>query len=107
MSDHDESKALAFSCNCKGQVISILPFFSPIDSNPASVPEAESQSHLKGPWFLFNDFVVRNISEDEALSFASTWKVCVPFTHLILCFFTRDVRSLPCYISNEEMCALG
>ncbi|KAG6379196.1 ubiquitin carboxyl-terminal hydrolase-domain-containing protein [Boletus reticuloceps] len=39
------------------------------------VPEAESQPHLKGPWFLFNDFVVRNISEDEALSFP---KVKVP-----------------------------
>lgn len=40
-----------------------------------AVPEAESQPHLKSPWFLFNDFVVRNISEEEALSFPSTWKV--------------------------------
>ncbi|KAN0075425.1 Ubiquitin carboxyl-terminal hydrolase domain containing protein [Tylopilus felleus] len=39
------------------------------------VPDAENQPHLKGPWFLFNDFVVRNISEDEALSFPSAWKV--------------------------------
>ncbi|EGN96198.1 hypothetical protein SERLA73DRAFT_170610 [Serpula lacrymans var. lacrymans S7.3] len=36
------------------------------------VPGAEGQ---KGPWFVFNDFVVRNITEDEAFSFPSTWKV--------------------------------
>ncbi|KAG9318200.1 ubiquitin carboxyl-terminal hydrolase-domain-containing protein [Chiua virens] len=52
------------------------------------VPEAESQSHLKGPWFLFNDFVVRNISEEEALSFPSTWKVPA-----VLYFEREDVRS--------------
>ncbi|KIJ63247.1 hypothetical protein HYDPIDRAFT_175993 [Hydnomerulius pinastri MD-312] len=39
------------------------------------VPEAEGQPGLKGPWFVFNDFVVRNITEEEALSFPSTWKV--------------------------------
>ncbi|KAF9228724.1 hypothetical protein BS17DRAFT_724469 [Gyrodon lividus] len=39
------------------------------------VPEAEGQPNLKGPWFLFNDFVVRNITEEEALCFPSTWKV--------------------------------
>ncbi|KAH7927078.1 PAB-dependent poly(A)-specific ribonuclease subunit PAN2 [Leucogyrophana mollusca] len=39
------------------------------------VPEAEGQSDLKSPWFVFNDFVVRNITEEEALSFPSTWKV--------------------------------
>ncbi|RDB20983.1 PAB-dependent poly(A)-specific ribonuclease subunit PAN2 [Hypsizygus marmoreus] len=37
------------------------------------VPEAEG--HPASPWFLFNDFVVRNISEDEALSFPDKWKV--------------------------------
>jgi PAB-dependent poly(A)-specific ribonuclease subunit 2 len=39
------------------------------------VLEADRQPYIKDPWFLFNDFVVRNISEDEALSFPSTWKV--------------------------------
>ncbi|KAH0830330.1 ubiquitin carboxyl-terminal hydrolase-domain-containing protein [Lanmaoa asiatica] len=53
-----------------------------------SLPEAESQPHLKGPWFLFNDFVVRNISEDEALSFPSTWKVPA-----VLYLEREDVRS--------------
>ncbi|KAI0247045.1 PAB-dependent poly-A-specific ribonuclease subunit PAN2, partial [Lactifluus subvellereus] len=39
------------------------------------VPEAE---HLEGSisqWFLFNDFLVQNISEEEALSFPGKWKV--------------------------------
>ncbi|OJA15705.1 hypothetical protein AZE42_08691 [Rhizopogon vesiculosus] len=51
------------------------------------VPEAEGQSNLKSPWFLFNDFVVRNISEEEALSFPSTWKVPA-----VLYFERIDVR---------------
>ncbi|KAI9568994.1 PAB-dependent poly-A-specific ribonuclease subunit PAN2 [Boletus coccyginus] len=52
------------------------------------VPEEEAQPDLKGPWFLFNDFVVRNISEDEALSFPSTWKVPA-----VLYLERQDVRS--------------
>ena len=27
------------------------------------------------PWFIFNDFAVQNITEEEALSVPSTWKV--------------------------------
>lgn len=36
------------------------------------VPEAEK---LSNPWYLFNDFVVKNISEQEALGFHDKWKV--------------------------------
>lgn len=39
------------------------------------VPEAEGRTDLKSPWFLFNDFVVQNVSEQEALSFSDKWKV--------------------------------
>jgi len=39
------------------------------------VPEAERGADPTSPWFLFNDFVVDNISEDEALSFPDRWKV--------------------------------
>jgi len=39
------------------------------------VPEAERGADSTSPWFLFNDFVVNNISEDEALSFPDRWKV--------------------------------
>jgi hypothetical protein len=44
------------------------------DSKRGLVPEAESLK-LSSPWFLFNDFVVKNISEQEALSFQDKWKV--------------------------------
>ena len=44
------------------------------DSKRRLVPEAESLK-LSSPWFLFNDFVVKNISEQEALSFQDKWKV--------------------------------
>lgn len=40
------------------------------------VPEAERRKDLSSPWFLFNDFLVKNISENEALSFQDKWKVC-------------------------------
>lgn len=39
------------------------------------VPEAEIRGTQSSPWFVFNDFVVRNISEEEALSFPDKWKV--------------------------------
>ena len=39
------------------------------------VPEAEGQEGLLSPWFVFNDFSVQNISEEEALSFPGKWKV--------------------------------
>lgn len=32
---------------------------------------------MRSPWYLFNDFVVQNISEEEALSFPGTWKVII------------------------------
>ncbi|CAK5279336.1 unnamed protein product [Mycena citricolor] len=38
------------------------------------VPEAEGRDGLASPWYLFNDFVVQNITEEEALSFPDTWK---------------------------------
>lgn len=40
---------------------------------PSAVPEAE-HNDLTSPWFIFNDFVVNNVSEDEALSFPDRWK---------------------------------
>lgn len=40
-----------------------------------TVPEAEDREDLLSPWFVFNDFSVQNISEEEALSFPGKWKV--------------------------------
>lgn len=39
------------------------------------VPEAEDIEGPFSPWFVFNDFSVQNISEEEALSFPGKWKV--------------------------------
>ena len=49
----------------------------PIELIPecVTVPEAEHRDDLLSPWFVFNDFSVQNISEDEALSFPGKWKV--------------------------------
>ena len=38
-----------------------------------AVPEAEESD--PEPWFIFNDFAVQNITEAEALSIPSNWKV--------------------------------
>jgi PAB-dependent poly(A)-specific ribonuclease subunit 2 len=38
------------------------------------IPKEEIPDDGKSPWYLFNDFLVRNISEEEALSFPGTWK---------------------------------
>lgn len=35
------------------------------------------QSDINSPWYIFNDFMVRNVTEEEALSFPGTWKVRV------------------------------
>ncbi|OBZ75634.1 PAB-dependent poly(A)-specific ribonuclease subunit PAN2 [Grifola frondosa] len=40
----------------------------------APVPEAEEAQDPE-PWFIFNDFVVENISEEDALSVPAAWKV--------------------------------
>ncbi|KAF8894503.1 ubiquitin carboxyl-terminal hydrolase-domain-containing protein [Infundibulicybe gibba] len=39
------------------------------------VPETERKHDESSPWFLFNDFSVTNIEENEALSFPGTWKI--------------------------------
>jgi hypothetical protein len=85
---------------------SLVHHFPLFPSNVVLVPEVDRQPYLKGPWFLFNDFVVHNISEDEALSFPSTWKVCVHLARLISYLFTRKARSPPCCISSEKTRAL-
>lgn len=42
----------------------------------SSVPEAEgNEDEGASPWYIFNDFVVRNVPEQEALSFPGRWKV--------------------------------
>ncbi|PWY98088.1 hypothetical protein BCV70DRAFT_202263 [Testicularia cyperi] len=36
---------------------------------------ARAKASALGPWYLFNDFLVRNTPESEALGFQNTWKI--------------------------------
>ena len=38
------------------------------------VPDSEQDPENISPWFVFNDFAVRNVSEEEALNFPDQWK---------------------------------
>ena len=55
-----------------------LPLAVLVIADDLSVPLAEG--HDAG-WHLFNDFSVRAVTEEEALSFPGTWKVSKPQTH--------------------------
>lgn len=63
-----------------------------------SVPEAENQSDMSSPWFVFNDFMVNNVSEREALSFAGKWKVKSRLSPPFIIIFMHCVRFLPYFI---------
>ncbi|KAF8654097.1 hypothetical protein AX16_003630 [Volvariella volvacea WC 439] len=39
------------------------------------VPEVELEPNSTSPWYIFNDFVVTNVSAEVALSFPDKWKV--------------------------------
>jgi hypothetical protein len=41
----------------------------------SAVPEVEHDQEYFSPWFVFNDFAVKNVSESEALTFPAKWKV--------------------------------
>ncbi|TKY88917.1 hypothetical protein EX895_002158 [Sporisorium graminicola] len=41
----------------------------------SSKKSAKAKASQLGPWYLFNDFLVRNVSETEALGFQNTWKM--------------------------------
>lgn len=44
-------------------------------SSSPIVPEADHSPEYFSPWFVFNDFAVKNVSEADALSFPAKWKV--------------------------------
>jgi hypothetical protein len=39
------------------------------------VPTTELEGSETSPWYLFNDFLVKNIEADEVFSFKGSWKV--------------------------------
>lgn len=79
--DHLQGEAVSSSFYHPGYLFSTSP--SPTNTQWCSVPEAEERADLQSPWFVFNDFVVRNVSEKEALSFPGTWKVSEVTEHTI------------------------
>ncbi|KAG0174836.1 poly(A)-specific ribonuclease [Apophysomyces sp. BC1015] len=38
------------------------------------IPEAERESNARSPWYLFNDFLVRSIRQEEIFLLKGTWK---------------------------------
>ena len=66
-----------------------------------AVPDAESSDDpaAEGPWFIFNDFVVRNISEQDALSVPGAWKVRISTSHVER--VSQTCRCQQYYIMNE------
>lgn len=56
---------------------SFAPAFSPFRFADTLILLAVSSEEATpgGSWHLFNDFLVKPISEDEALSFPGSWKV--------------------------------
>ncbi|CAG8616504.1 10808_t:CDS:10, partial [Acaulospora morrowiae] len=51
--------------------------------------ELETESSGKGPWYLFNDFLVKNVSEQEVFNFQGSWK-----TPVLLYYSRVDISDL-------------
>lgn len=64
------------------------------------VPEAETEGG-GSPWFVLNDFMVRNVSEDEALSFSGKWKVRM-FPAFLALYSVLTMRQVPCVLFLER-----
>lgn len=45
------------------------------NANKKTVAHAEQEAPGQSQWHLFNDFLVRSVSTDEALTFNTSWKV--------------------------------
>ncbi|KAF9821597.1 hypothetical protein IEO21_00443 [Rhodonia placenta] len=71
------------------------------------VPEEEQPQdpETDGPWYIFNDFVVHNISEEEALSIPGSWKVpAVVYLERVDLCSKLNFSSLPETIDQSILC---
>ncbi|RPD59176.1 hypothetical protein L226DRAFT_488705 [Lentinus tigrinus ALCF2SS1-7] len=67
------------------------------------VPEAEESD--PEPWFIFNDFAVQNITEEEALSIPSNWKVpAILYLERVDICQRLDFSGLPDKIDSTVLC---
>ncbi|RIA93213.1 ubiquitin carboxyl-terminal hydrolase-domain-containing protein [Glomus cerebriforme] len=53
------------------------------------VPKSELESTSKSPWYLFNDFLVKNVTEQEVFNFQGVWK-----TPVVLYYSRVDISDL-------------
>lgn len=65
--------SILFTCYIRDAEIWFSRFF--IAPQPERYTEVLSPDEETGGWFLFNDFMVQRVPEDEALSFPGKWKV--------------------------------
>ncbi|EED81049.1 predicted protein, partial [Postia placenta Mad-698-R] len=73
----------------------------------STVPEEEQPQdpETDGPWYIFNDFVVHNISEEEALSIPGSWKVpAVVYLERVDLCSKLNFSSLPETIDQSILC---
>jgi len=65
------------------------------------VPGSEEDPENTSPWFVFNDFAVRNVSEEEALNFPDLWKAS-PYVICEVNWFHVDNTGSRCPLPGES-----
>lgn len=66
-----------------------LSYSAPIQApppEPLMMMMMDEDDEEEDGWYLFNDFAVRRISEDEALSFPGKWKVCTSWVGVVMTY---------------------
>ncbi len=66
------------------------------------MPNAEGRGDSSSPWFVFNDFVVTNVPERDALGFPGVWKVCTIYVFQVN-FVSNNVRKVPAIVYYERV----
>jgi hypothetical protein len=67
------------------------------------VPDAENAANSgESPWYLFNDFTVRNVQEEEAISFPDRWKVKTAVDELMSSNLTSLLLQMPALLYFER-----
>jgi hypothetical protein len=56
-------------------MVSLLHLIAPPPLTKGIVAHAEPEAPGESRWHLFNDFLVRSVSTEEALAFNTSWKV--------------------------------
>ncbi|KAF5324935.1 hypothetical protein D9611_004584 [Ephemerocybe angulata] len=69
------------------------------------IPDAELDDGYDSPWFIFNDFMVQNMAEQDVLSFPGKWKVpSILYLERIDSKDRLDLSSLPSELDPFILC---